>query len=279
MPRDSRRRSPASASTPGARTRTTSTSSSRGANAAAARSRPISTQRSLRRYFAYLQTRGFGKADHLAQGRVGARVRALPAPPRSGRRATSRPRLRTGRAHRRSCRACRGATTPPRCSTSRRRTDPDDPRGAPGRRDPRAALRRRPPRERVLRPRRRVDVDLRRATVTVLGKGAKVRRLPLGEPAWDAVAAYLAPAARPDLARRADHRPVRERPWPSHDPPGRAPSARPLSARRRPHAPPARPAARLRDAPARGRGRSAGCSGAARTRRCGHDADLHSRDP
>ena len=35
------------------------------------------------------------------------------------------------------------------------------------------------------------DVDLRRRTVTVLGKGAKVRRLPLGEPALDAVAAYL----------------------------------------------------------------------------------------
>jgi len=35
------------------------------------------------------------------------------------------------------------------------------------------------------------DVDLRRSTVTALGKGAKVRRLPLGEPACDAVAAYL----------------------------------------------------------------------------------------
>jgi len=35
------------------------------------------------------------------------------------------------------------------------------------------------------------DVDLRRRTVTVLGKGAKVRRLPLGAPACDAVAAYL----------------------------------------------------------------------------------------
>src|SRR5476651_2529170 len=32
------------------------------------------------------------------------------------------------------------------------------------------------------------DVDLRRHLVTVLGKGAKVRRLPLGEPACDAVA-------------------------------------------------------------------------------------------
>lgn len=35
------------------------------------------------------------------------------------------------------------------------------------------------------------DVDLRRRTVTVLGKGSKVRRLPLGEPARDAVASYL----------------------------------------------------------------------------------------
>jgi site-specific recombinase XerD len=35
------------------------------------------------------------------------------------------------------------------------------------------------------------DVDLRRASVTVTGKGAKVRRLPLGEPARDAVAAYV----------------------------------------------------------------------------------------
>src|SRR3954451_19309245 len=35
------------------------------------------------------------------------------------------------------------------------------------------------------------DVDLRRSNVTVLGKGAKVRRLPLGEPACDAVALYL----------------------------------------------------------------------------------------
>jgi site-specific recombinase XerD len=35
------------------------------------------------------------------------------------------------------------------------------------------------------------DVDLRRRTVTVLGKGAKVRRLPLGAPACDAVAGYL----------------------------------------------------------------------------------------
>ncbi len=35
------------------------------------------------------------------------------------------------------------------------------------------------------------DVDLRNSTVTVLGKGAKVRRLPLGEPAQDALRGYL----------------------------------------------------------------------------------------
>ena len=45
-------------------------------------------------------------------------------------------------------------------------------------------------------------VDLRKRSVTVLGKGAKVRRLPLGEPACAAVAAYLA-TARPRLLRGA----------------------------------------------------------------------------
>ena len=35
------------------------------------------------------------------------------------------------------------------------------------------------------------DVDLRRATVTVLGKGGKIRRLPLGAAACEAVAAHL----------------------------------------------------------------------------------------
>jgi site-specific recombinase XerD len=44
------------------------------------------------------------------------------------------------------------------------------------------------------------DCDLRAARVTVLGKGAKVRRVPLGEPAVAALATYLT-AARPVLAR------------------------------------------------------------------------------
>ena len=41
------------------------------------------------------------------------------------------------------------------------------------------------------------SVDLRKGTVTVLGKGSKVRRLPLGGPACDAVAAYVAAAPGP----------------------------------------------------------------------------------
>src|SRR4029079_11921253 len=35
------------------------------------------------------------------------------------------------------------------------------------------------------------DVDLRRRAVTVLGKGSKIRRIPLGEPAAEAVASFL----------------------------------------------------------------------------------------
>ncbi|MGQ0823511.1 MAG: tyrosine recombinase XerC [Actinomycetota bacterium] len=59
------------------------------------------------------------------------------------------------------------------------------------------------------------DVDLRRRTVTVLGKGAKVRRLPLGAPARDAIAAHLRSAGPgPALflnarGRRASPRDVR----------------------------------------------------------------------
>ena len=46
---------------------------------------------------------------------------------------------------------------------------------------------------------RLADCDLERGYVTVLGKGAKVRRVPLGDPARDALAAYLA-EGRPVLA-------------------------------------------------------------------------------
>jgi integrase/recombinase XerC len=47
---------------------------------------------------------------------------------------------------------------------------------------------------------RRDDVDLRRGLVTVVGKGSKIRRVPLGEPAVDALQEWLA-RGRPVLAR------------------------------------------------------------------------------
>jgi integrase/recombinase XerC len=47
---------------------------------------------------------------------------------------------------------------------------------------------------------RLADCDVSRGFVTVLGKGAKVRRVPLGEPALDALRDYVADA-RPELAR------------------------------------------------------------------------------
>ena len=47
------------------------------------------------------------------------------------------------------------------------------------------------------------DIDLRRATVTVLGKGAKVRRIPLGEPARAALDRY-ARDGRPALVKASE---------------------------------------------------------------------------
>jgi integrase/recombinase XerC len=47
---------------------------------------------------------------------------------------------------------------------------------------------------------RESDLDLRRRVVTVVGKGSKTRRIPLGAPALDAVRAYLA-SGRAALAR------------------------------------------------------------------------------
>ncbi|MFN2593723.1 MAG: tyrosine recombinase XerC [Actinomycetota bacterium] len=47
------------------------------------------------------------------------------------------------------------------------------------------------------------EVDLRAASISVIGKGRKERRVPLGEPARDAIAAYVKDA-RPTLAARAE---------------------------------------------------------------------------
>ena len=47
------------------------------------------------------------------------------------------------------------------------------------------------------------DVDLKKSTVTVLGKGAKIRRIPLGEPAREAISRYVR-HGRPALAQSAE---------------------------------------------------------------------------
>ena len=149
--------------------------------------------RVLRRYLAYLQTRGFSRSS---TSRKAASVRAY---------------VRHLRRRGVLARDVAAAVQSPEGGTA---PAPDAPQGRgfrPARRHGRTGERgrsRRSPRPGATSPSwsclygagLRVseccgldvgDVDLRRATVTVLGKGAKVRRIPLGEPARDAVAAYL----------------------------------------------------------------------------------------
>ena len=108
--------------------------------------------------------------------------------------------------------------------------------------------------------------DLAGALVTVVGKRAKTRRVPIGVPARAALDAYLH-EGRPVLAV-ADSPAVGVPHPPGHGlpDPGRAPGRRrPPAARRAPH-PPARAAPRLRDASARRRRRPARRAGAPRPR-------------
>ena len=156
--------------------------------------------RALRRYFSYLQTRSFGKATISRKAAsVHAYVRFLRRRGVVTRDVAAR--LRTARGPKKLPRVPRrqdaialldraGAIGP----------DADDPRSA---RDV-AML------ELLYGAGLRVSeccgldvgsVDLRRGTVTVLGKGAKVRRLPLGRPACDAVEAYVS-GARAALLRQ-----------------------------------------------------------------------------
>jgi integrase/recombinase XerC len=147
--------------------------------------------RSLRRYFAYLQTRAFGKATISRKAAsVHAYVRFL-----RHRGVVSRDvaaRLHTARGPKKLPRVPRRQDAMALLDrASALAADDDDPRVP---RDV-AML------ELLYGAGLRVSeccgldldsVDLRRETVTVLGKGAKVRRLPLGRPACDAVAAYVA---------------------------------------------------------------------------------------
>jgi len=155
--------------------------------------------RALRRYFSYLQTRGFGKATVSRKAAsVHAYVRFLRRHGVVSRDVAAR--LRTARGPKKLPRVPRrqdALAMLDRAAAADVASGGDDPRAA---RD--VALL-----ELLYGAGLRVSeccgldldaVDLRRGTLTVLGKGAKVRRLPIGRPACDAVAAYVA-QARPAL--------------------------------------------------------------------------------
>jgi site-specific recombinase XerD len=151
--------------------------------------------KTLRRYFSYLQTRGFGKSS------ISRKAASVHAYVRYLRRHGVLERDIAARVH-----TARGPKKLPRVprkddaialldDASDETHDPDDPRT---KRDV-AIL------ELLYGAGLRVSeccgldvdaVDLRKRTVTVLGKGSKVRRLPLGQPACDAVADYVKHARR-----------------------------------------------------------------------------------
>ena len=145
--------------------------------------------RVLRRYLAYLQTRGFSRASTARKAAsVRAYVRHL------------RRRGVLGRDVAAAVQAPKGARRLPRMPKRNEAAALLDGLVAGAESDDPGALRDLAVVELLYGAGLRVseccgldvgDVDLRRRTVTVLGKGAKVRRLPLGDPALDAVEAYL----------------------------------------------------------------------------------------
>ena len=170
-------------------------------SAAGARTRPDLDHKTLRRYFSYLQTRGFGKASISRKAAsVHAYVRYLRRHGVVARDIAAR--LHTPRGPKKLPRVPRrddAIALLDRAGDEHQ--DHDDPRVQ---RD--VALL-----ELLYGAGLRVSeccgldvssVDLRKRTITVLGKGSKVRRLPLGKPACDAVAAYV-DTARPALVREA----------------------------------------------------------------------------
>jgi integrase/recombinase XerC len=157
--------------------------------------------KSLRRYFAYLQTRGFGKSSISRKAAsVHAYVRYLRRHGVVARDIAAR--LHTPRGPKKLPRVPRQDDAIALLDDAADEThDPDDPRT---KRD--VALL-----ELLYGAGLRVSeccgldtdsVDLRKGTITVLGKGSKVRRLPLGQPACDAVKAYMA-SSRPALVRQS----------------------------------------------------------------------------
>jgi site-specific recombinase XerD len=152
--------------------------------------------RTLRRYFAYLTTRGFSKSSISRKAAsVHAYIRFLRR--RGVLTRDIAARLQTARGTKKLPRVPRQADAAAMLDRAVESEDVEDPRTA---RDV-AIL------ELLYGAGLRVSelcgldvesVDLRKATITVLGKGSKVRRLPLGDPARGAVSAYLR-NARPAL--------------------------------------------------------------------------------
>jgi len=152
--------------------------------------------RTLRRYFSYLQTRGFSKASISRKAAsVHAYVRFLRRRGVLTRDVAAR--LQTARGTKKLPRVPRRDDATALLDRAAEGAEADD---AKAQRD--LALL-----ELLYGAGLRVSeccgldvdsVDFRKATVTVLGKGSKVRRLPLGAPALDAVSAYLRDA-RPEL--------------------------------------------------------------------------------
>ena len=160
--------------------------------------------KTLRRYFAYLQTRGFGKASISRKAAsVHAYVRYL---------------RRHGVVERDIAARLRTPRGPKKLPRVPRRDDAidlldraGDLAGADVNHDDPRAQRDVALLELLYGAGLRVSeccgldidsVDLRKGNITVLGKGSKVRRLPLGKPACDAVEDYLA-TSRPALVRQA----------------------------------------------------------------------------
>lgn len=166
----------------------------------------------LRRYVAYLDTRGFARASIA---RKAAALRAFARYLRRHGRLEGDPgrRLRAPRGGHRLPRVPKQSETAALLDAAGRHTEPRVPDAGDSDLDPlvaAVALRDLALLEVLYGTGLRVseacglraaDVDVARALLTVVGKGARVRRIPIGEPALAALGAYV-PAGRSELLAR-----------------------------------------------------------------------------
>ncbi len=161
--------------------------------------------RVLRRYLAYLDTRGFARTT---SARKAAAVRALLRYLRRCGATDAEPgrQMRAPRSRRRLPRVPRSDETNDLIDGAHLAADDDDddnrdvPAGPTTPKDIALAARDRALLELLYGAGLRIgeacsvraaDIDRRRSTVTVLGKGSKVRRVPIGEPVCDAITDYI----------------------------------------------------------------------------------------